>query len=71
MIRHPDLVEDFERKYAAEHRLDYSQSLAIYEALFEHAQRLGVLQSRDPLDGIENDIRLARMLNVLSRSGSA
>jgi len=64
MIRRPELVDDFERRYAAEHPLDYSQALALYEAMFEHARRLGVLPSRDPLDGIETDLELARILNV-------
>jgi hypothetical protein len=63
MIRHAELVEDFECRYADEHRLDYSRALALYEAMFEHARRLGVLPSRDPLDGIETDLELARMLN--------
>ena len=64
VIRHPELVEEFERVYALEHPLDYAESLAIYEALWEHARRLGALPSDDPLEGIDVDIRLAQILNV-------
>lgn len=64
MLRNPDLIEEFERRYAAEHPRDYRENLAIYEALYEHARQLGTLPGSDPLDGIEVDIRLARLLNV-------
>jgi hypothetical protein len=38
--------------------------LRIFEALYEEAKQLGVFPLKDPLEGIEVDIRLARALNA-------
>ena len=43
---------------------DYLHNLRIFEALYHEACLLGILPLRDPLDGIEVDIRLAAVLNV-------
>lgn len=64
MIRNPHLVEAFERELARRERPDYRRNLAVYEAMYAEAVRFGVLPPRDPLDGIDVDVRLARALNV-------
>jgi len=38
--------------------------MKIYEALYEEARLLGIFPLKNPLDGIESDILLARVLNV-------
>ncbi len=43
---------------------DYEAGLRVFEALWQEAVRLGVLPLADPLEGIENDVRLAEMLRV-------
>ncbi len=43
---------------------DYFRSLRTFEALHQEARLLGVLPLRNPLDGIDVDIRLAAVLNV-------
>jgi len=35
-----------------------------FEALFEEAKLLGVFPLKDPLEGVDVDIRLAQVLNV-------
>jgi len=44
------------------------ESLRIYEAMWKEAVALGVLPLADPLEGIEADIELARVLNCLKKS---
>ena len=68
MIRNPDLVRRFEDDLARESPLDYHANLAIFEAMWEHARKLGALPACDPLEGIELDIRLAGALNVRKSS---
>jgi len=64
MIHNPNLVEAFERSQIQRTRPDFFRNLEIFEALFEEAKSLGVFPLKDPLDGIEVDIRLAQVLNV-------
>lgn len=43
--------------------LPYKKSVKIYEAMWKEAVSLGVMPPKDPLQGIETDIRLAKVLN--------
>ncbi|MBM4438324.1 MAG: hypothetical protein FJ029_14120, partial [Actinobacteria bacterium] len=66
MIRRPDLVQELEDRYAAEHPLDLDSAMRLYEAMWEHARALGALPPSDPWQGVEDDIRLARILAACS-----
>jgi hypothetical protein len=59
---HPWL-EAFEREQSRKEPPDYRRNLRLYEAMYEHARRLGVLPPADPLEGIEHKIHLAKALN--------
>ena len=63
MIQRPELIEAFEQEWQRQQPLDYQQNLRIADALYELARALGVLPLKDPLDGIEVKIRLAKALN--------
>ena len=68
MIRNADKVREFEERYLAENRLSLEQALAIVDALWAEGLRLGSLPPADPLEGIDVDIRIARVLNSCLRS---
>jgi len=44
------------------------EALQLYEAMWKEGVILGILPLSDPLDGIEADIELARVLNCLKNS---
>ncbi len=64
MLKRIDLVRAFEKEQMRRKPPDYRRNLRIVEALYEHARRLGALPLKDPLEGIEVDVRLARIINV-------
>ena len=64
MVKNAKMVEAFEKELAGREPADYRRNLQIVEALYGEACLLGVFPLRDPLEGIEVDIRLARALNV-------
>jgi hypothetical protein len=64
MIRDRALWEEFERNLALADRPDYRRNLRIFEALYQEACALGALPPKDRLEGIEHDIRLARVLHA-------
>jgi hypothetical protein len=43
--------------------VDISENFRIVEALYREAVALGVFPPKDPLEGIEVDIRVARAVN--------
>ena len=63
MIKNSELLEKFERKVLQKEKLDYRPALRIFESMWREGMALGVLPLKDPLEGIEVDIRIARMLN--------
>lgn len=43
--------------------LPFSYSIKVFESLWHEGVNLGILPPRDPLEGIEVDIKIARILN--------
>jgi hypothetical protein len=68
MVRNPDLLRELEEKYIAASRLPYEKALAIIEALWTEGVSLAVLPPKDLMEGVEVDVRMARILNACSRN---
>jgi hypothetical protein len=64
MIRNRKILEAFENSIARQEIVDYRRNLVIYEALHQEARSFGVFPLRNPLDGIEVDLRLARVIHA-------
>ena len=64
MIRDREYLERWELEYTRKEPSGYLQNLEIFEALWEEARALGVVPLKDPLEGIETKIFLAKALNV-------
>jgi len=63
LIKNSDVLERFEREMIKKEKLSFEQSLNFFEALWQEGVDLGVLPPKNPLEGIEVDIRIARILN--------
>ncbi len=63
-MRDADALRKFEDDQIRSSAPDYATGLRIFEALWQEAVDLGVLPSKDPLEGIEIDLRLAERLRV-------
>jgi len=46
----------------------FREALQLFESMWKEAIALGILPLSDPLEGIEVDIELARVLNCLKNS---
>jgi hypothetical protein len=69
MIKDPAFWEKWEAQTILSRPTDFHSNLRLWEALYEHACLLGVFPLADPLEGLENDISLARALNALPAAG--
>lgn len=68
MIKNPDILEQFRKEMIKKDKLSFKQALSIFEAMWKEGVNLGVLPPKDPLEGIDVDIRVARVLNCLKKS---
>ena len=62
MVRGQEFAE-FERDLIRREKPDLNRNLKIVEALFQEAVELGVFPLKDPLEGLEVDIRIAKVIN--------
>lgn len=65
MIKNIELFENLERDFIAKQKLSYKKSLKIFESMWHEAVALGVIPSVNLLEGIEVDIKIAKMLNSM------
>ncbi len=63
MVKNSNLLKKFEQQEIQKSKLSYLEALKIFEAMWEEAKNLGVLPSKDPMEGIEVNIKLAKILN--------
>ena len=63
MIKDRIKLDEFQRKLDVEERLSYMEALAIYEMLHKEAVSLGTINSKNILDGLEVDLRIAKAIN--------
>jgi len=67
MITNAKLLEKFEKEFIVKNPLSYDEALALLDGMWELGISLGVLPPEDPLEGIEVDIKVARILNCLKK----
>ena len=63
MIKDPGAWEIWENNFRKT-PVDFAANLKILEALFEEAQALHLFPLKDPLQGLDIKIHLARVINV-------
>lgn len=68
MIANPKKCEAFERELIRSRQADYWENLRIVESLYREAITLGALPLKDPLEGLQVDIRIAKVLNSVRKS---
>lgn len=65
MIKDVDFWERRKAQQIADKPADFQRNLAIIETIYEHARLSGAFPPAEPLEGIEDKIRLAKALNGL------
>ena len=70
MIKDVAYWRAWEDEFTRTHPPDFAQNLRIFDALYEHARKMGVFPLKDPLEGLETKIRMARVLNGRTDSGT-
>jgi len=69
MLKQCELLRKFEDDFIrGAGRLSFEQASKLFAGMWEEGLGLGVLPPKSPLDGIEVDIRMARILNSCSKN---
>jgi len=63
MIRDLKLWNSFELEFLKISEEDFEKKLCLLEDLVEFARQIGMWPSRRPLDGLEVDFKIAKVLN--------
>jgi len=66
MIRNKRKLNEFYRKLIEEENISHKEALRIYESLHREAVSLGTINSKNLLEGLEVDLRIAKAINGLS-----
>ena len=71
MIKNPGLLKKFEDGFIRdEGKLPFEQATKLFTDMWIEALRLGVLPPKEPLDGIDVDIKVAKVLNSCLKKSS-
>lgn len=62
-IRRRREIEDFEIDFLRKEKVDIARNFRMVEALYKEAVTLGVIPLKNPLDGIDVDLRMAKVVN--------
>ena len=61
-------MKKFHQKLIEKENIPHKKALSIYEALHKEALSLGIIDSKNILDGLEIDLRIAKTINGLTHT---
>jgi hypothetical protein len=64
----PKEFREFETALLRKEKIDIKRNFKIVEALYQEAVALGVIPPKDPLEGLDVDLRIAEVVNRVSKT---
>ena len=64
MIKNSWMLEQHKKDFFRKDTPDFFRNLSIYDALYEEARELGIFPLKNPMEGLERKIFIAKVLNV-------
>ncbi len=68
MVKNREILEKFERDFLSKTSSNYLKNIEIFETLLEFAMEMGKIPYQNPMEGIEIDIKYARVINGIKRA---
>jgi len=65
MVKDKTTLNRFYKRLAGREKISYHKAVAIYEALYREAVSLGVIPAHNRLEGLEVNIRMAKIIHGL------
>jgi hypothetical protein len=71
MIKYPEVLQEFEDDFIRhDGKLSFDTAIKLFTSMWNEAANLGVFPPKDPLEGIQVDIRIAKTLNSCLKQSS-
>ena len=67
MIKNAEF-QKFEMELVSKEKVDNIRNLQIVDALYNEAIALGIIPLKNPLEGLEVDIKIAKVINSASKT---
>jgi hypothetical protein len=68
MVKNSSKLREFEDDYLKRGKPNLQQNLRLVDQLYQEAIALSVFPLRDPLSGLETDIKIARVINSVPKT---
>lgn len=68
MIKNPKKVQKFEEELVKKGKTDIKQKFRLLDAMFKEAITLRIFPLKHPLEGLDKDIKIARVVNSVRKS---
>jgi hypothetical protein len=66
MIKNGRILQRFERELIRKEKVDVMKNFQIVDAMYHEVVELGIIPLKNPLDGLETDIKVAKVVNNVS-----
>ena len=60
--------QQFEKLLMRKEKVDIKKNFQIVNALYREALKFGIIPLKNPLDGLETDIKIAKVINSVSKT---
>jgi len=67
VIKNQNKLKSFYQRIIKQENISHTEALSIYEELHKEAVSLGAINSKNILDGLEVDLRIAKAINGLNQ----
>ena len=68
MIKNYKIVQKFEEELIKKEKVNIIKNFQIMDAMYKEARALGVIPLKDPLNGWEIDVKIALVVNYVSKT---
>ena len=68
MIKNRDRLQKFEAEAIQKEKVDILKNFRLLDAMYEEAASLGAFSKENLLDGLDKDIKLAKVINSVSKT---
>ncbi len=68
MIKDAKLLYEFEKELMKKDKIDVMKNFQMIDAMYNEAVALGVFALGDPLEHLETELKIARVLNYVPKS---
>jgi hypothetical protein len=68
MVKNNSRLKEFEDDFIRQNRPEILKNLQLLDSLYKEARSLSVFPLREPLDGLEIDIKIAKVINSVPKT---